>query len=157
MSVGDIDLEALRDAACRTLCVVGVIGVAIIHIADTGDAYAAAHYLFWLYIVLVVLAVPLVTALVNTRSPLVWVATAAFAAAPLAGYLISRSIGLPGDTDDLGNWMNSLGIASLFVESGLIALSVTRLWQLGHAEARPASLRTGPRHTITQPQTQGVS
>lgn len=155
MSGTEVDGEALREAAGRALAVLGVIAVAIIHIADTRDAYSAAHYLFWLYIVVVALAVPLVTLLVHARSPRVWAATVVFAAVPLIGYLISRSIGLPGDTDDLGDWMNSLGIASLFVESGLIALGVTRLWQLAHARARTGSRRSGLKHTITQPQ--GVS
>jgi hypothetical protein len=65
--------------------------------------------------------------LLHWSSPLAWAAAAAVAAGPLVAYLWSRSIGLPGDAPDIGNWLCTLGIAALFAESSLLALSTTRL------------------------------
>ena len=44
-------------------------------------------------------------------------------AAPLLGYLASRTIGVPGDAGDVGNWGDWVGMVSLFLEAGLIVLS----------------------------------
>jgi hypothetical protein len=52
---------------------------------------------------------------------------AVLAAGPLLGYLLSRSIGLPGDSDDIGNWLDPLGMASMFVEVAVLSLSLARL------------------------------
>jgi hypothetical protein len=68
------------------------------------------------------------------------------------GYLWSRGIGLPGDRDDLGDWMNPLGIASLFVEASLITLSLTRLRMTHRASAR----RRRDRGRLTRPTTQPI-
>ena|SRR5437879_2717490 len=46
------------------------------------------------------------------------------AAATIAGYTLSRTVGLPAATDDVGNWTEALGLASLFVEGALVLLSV---------------------------------
>jgi hypothetical protein len=144
--------DALRDAVCRGLAVLAVAGIAVIHIANASDAYDSAHYLFWLYMALVAAAVPLITLLIHERSPRTWVLVAAFATGPLVGYLWSRGIGLPGDRDDLGDWMNPLGIASLFVEASLITLSLTRLRMTHRASAR----RRRDRGRLTRPTTQPI-
>jgi len=38
------------------------------------------------------------------------------ALAALLGFVYSRTVGLPGGGDDIGNWWEPLGLASLFVE-----------------------------------------
>ncbi len=43
---------------------------------------------------------------------------------PIAGYVVSRTTGLPGATDDIGDWANALGLATLAVEAALVALAV---------------------------------
>jgi len=69
-----------------------------------------------------------------------WAATLLLGAAPLLGYLASRTIGLPGDADDVGNWGDWVGMVSLFLEAGLIVLSVSVLLALrARPTARPAA------------------
>lgn len=69
-----------------------------------------------------------------------WAATLLLGAAPLLGYLASRTIGLPGDADDVGNWGDWVGMESLFLEAGLIVLSVSVLLALrARPTARPAA------------------
>jgi hypothetical protein len=46
---------------------------------------------------------------------------------PFVAYVLSRSVGVPGDPGDVGNWGYWVGTVSLFVEAALIVLSVTML------------------------------
>ncbi len=59
--------------------------------------------------------------------PFTWAGPAVLAAGPLAGYLLTRIVGLPGDSGDIGNWLDSLGLASMFVEAAVLSLSLARL------------------------------
>jgi hypothetical protein len=52
-----------------------------------------------------------------------WTASGSLAATVIVGYVLSRTTGLPSSTDDIGNWGEPLGIASLFVEASLVALA----------------------------------
>src|SRR5205814_10260123 len=53
-----------------------------------------------------------------------WAAAAAFPAGAIVAFVISRTVGLPQGADDIGNWTEPLGLASLFVEGTLVALAV---------------------------------
>ncbi len=45
---------------------------------------------------------------------------------PWAGCsVLSRTTGLPGSTDDIGNWSQMLGAVNLLTEAALILLAVT--------------------------------
>jgi hypothetical protein len=41
----------------------------------------------------------------------------------ITGYTLTRTVGLPSATGDVGNWLEPLGLASLFVESILVAVT----------------------------------
>jgi len=43
------------------------------------------------------------------------------------GYLLSRGPGLPDYSDDIGNWAEPLGMASLLIEGCLVMLASYRL------------------------------
>jgi hypothetical protein len=58
---------------------------------------------------------------------LVWSAAGALGALVLIGYILSRTSGLPGFTDDVDNWTEPLGLASLVFEGLLVCLSGTVL------------------------------
>jgi Na+/proline symporter len=119
--------RAFDDIVVRALSAVGVTGIAVIHVLDAQDTYHHTRYIFWLYVAIVVAAVPTVALLLHWRSGRVWLAPAALAVGPFVGYLWSRTIGLPGDTDDIGDWLNTLGLASLLVEAIVISVSLSRL------------------------------
>lgn len=122
------DLPApINEATARLLGGVGVVAIGVIHILDAAPTYHDTPWIFWAYLALIVAAIPVTLWLLHWPSPLAWGAAVALAAAPLAGYVWSRSIGLPGDAPDIGNWLCTLGIAALFVETSLLALGVTRL------------------------------
>jgi hypothetical protein len=69
------------------------------------------------------------------------------------GFTLSRTTGLPGDSADIGNWSEPIGIASLFVEGTLIALStaVARgvLDTVTPAATRSSATRPGARGVRT--------
>jgi hypothetical protein len=59
-----------------------------------------------------------------TRARAAFLAAAALAGGALIGYVLSRTTGLPNATGDIGNWTEPLGLASLFVEAAVVAVSL---------------------------------
>ena len=55
---------------------------------------------------------------------------------PFLAYITSRSVGLPGDHADVGNWGYWLGTVSLFVEAALVILSVGMLLPIAQSVYR---------------------
>ncbi len=116
----------ITESTARLLGAAGILGIGVIHILDAGSTYHSTRWIFWAYMALIVGAVPVTLYLLHSASPLGWAAAASLAAGPLVAYLWSRSIGLPGDAPDVGNWLCTLGMAALFVETSLLTLSLTR-------------------------------
>jgi hypothetical protein len=46
---------------------------------------------------------------------------------PFTGYILTRSVGLPGDHGDVGHWGYWVGTESLVVEAALVMLSIAML------------------------------
>ena len=103
------------------------VQVAIIHIIDQGGipgsktpAYVGAGY--W---ILEILGIVTAAGLITNRSVrLSWFVAIGVGAGPMIGYILSRGPGLPGYTDDVGNWGEPLGVFSLVAEAILIMLAV---------------------------------
>jgi hypothetical protein len=76
---------------------------------------------------------------------IVWAAAMGVAAGPLLGYVLSRGPGLPNYTDDIQNWAEPLGVASLAVETALLALSLAAL--ISVRRARQATTPVPDHHT----------
>ena len=124
-----------------------VLAIGLIHILDAASIYYSTRWLFWAYMALIAASVPVALLLLNSASRLAWAAAAGLAAGPFVAYLWSRSVGLPGDAPDIGNWLCTLGMAALFVEAVLLGLSATRLLL---ARSRPGGV-TGTRTRMTFP------
>jgi hypothetical protein len=119
--------RAVRDGIARTAAVVGLAGVALIHLLDLPGKFGETPYLAWMYIGLIVGCIAVAAALVRDSDARAWTAAALFPLGALVGYMLTRTIGLPQATDDIGNWTEPLGLASLFVEVGLVTLSCAML------------------------------
>jgi hypothetical protein len=118
----------VRDAVARVLGAVGLLGIALIHLLDVIGKFSETPYLGWMYVGAIVAAIGLAAWLVvKGSSRAVWAATGGLALAILAGFVLSRTTGLPDATDDIGNWSEGLGLASMFVEAAVAALSVWAL------------------------------
>lgn len=112
-----------NDGAVRALGAVGLCGVALIHLLDLPGKLSETPYMFFMYLGLIVSSVALAGALLWSGDARIWKASAGLTTAVIVGYVLSRTTGLPSATDDIGNWGEPLGIASLFVEGCLLALS----------------------------------
>jgi hypothetical protein len=115
----------VRDMAARATVTVGLAAVAVIHLLDSIGKYSETRYVFWLYIALIVGCIVVGGAVLFTRSRAAFVAAAGLAGSALIGYVLSRTTGLPNATDDVGNWTEPLGLASLFVEGSVVAVAGT--------------------------------
>jgi hypothetical protein len=65
--------------------------------------------------------------LVHGSSQRAWIAAAALAASAIMGLTLTRTVGLPQAMGDIGNWSEPIGMASLYIEGAVVALSVRAL------------------------------
>jgi hypothetical protein len=56
-----------------------------------------------------------------------WAAGILLGFGPFVAYLLSRSVGVPGDPGDVGNWGYWVGTLSLVVEAALMVLCLSML------------------------------
>ena len=109
--------------------------VAAVHVADQGGVTALADpaWIGWGYRLIEVGGVLTALILVLPRPGwlgpawLGWAAGVLLGAGPFLGYVTSRTVGVPGDPADVGNWGYWLGTVSLLVEAALVMLSVSML------------------------------
>jgi hypothetical protein len=115
----DVEMDCLRggqavnDAVARTVGIVGLGGIALIHALQAPEAFEETTYLGVLF---------------NGRDPRQPGALDSadphqrpaglgrrgrLAAAIMLGYVLTRTSGLPDATLDVGNWTEPLGLASL--------------------------------------------
>jgi hypothetical protein len=114
---------AVCDGVARAAGVVGLLRIGLIHLLHLPAKLRETPYLGWMYIGLIVGAVLCAFNLVRTGSDRAWMAGGVFALGAMAGYTLTRTVGLPDATGDIGNWLEPLGLASLFVEGTFVALS----------------------------------
>src|SRR3954470_20735090 len=113
---------AVRDGIARAVAAIGLAGVALIHLLDLPRQLSDTPYMFFLYLALMVSSVVLAGVLIGTSDARVWAAATVLSALVIVGYVLSRTTGLPQSSDDVGNWSEPLGLASLFVEGSLVTL-----------------------------------
>jgi membrane protease YdiL (CAAX protease family) len=111
--------EAVNDAVARTVGVLGLGGIALIHALQAPEAFEETTYLGVLFIGAILASLALSTALSRTSDERAWTAAGGLAAAIMLGYVLTRTSGLPDATLDVGNWTEPLGLASLVAE-GLV-------------------------------------
>lgn len=116
-----------RDVVTRAAVIVGLAGIALIHLLDSISKFKETPYLGWLYLALMVGSLGAGALLIFSRSRRGFVAAAVLAASAIAGFVVNRTVGLPGAMDDIGNWAEPLGMAALFVEGCVLAVSVAAL------------------------------
>jgi hypothetical protein len=128
--------HAIRHTTLRALGFVGMLAIALIHLLDVIGKIKETPYLGVMYIALMVASVAVAFYLLHTGSALAWAAAGLLAAATLAGFILSRTTGLPNASDDIGNWAEPLGLASMFVE-GAVVIVAAYAWNLARHEHRP--------------------
>jgi hypothetical protein len=137
----------IHDAVSRIVASIGLAGIALIHVLELPDAFAATGYLGGLFVAAIVGSLVLSSALTRSSDERLWAAAGGVAALVLLGYILSRSVGLPAFTDDVGEWSEPLGLASMVAEGLLICVTAGVLassWQAaGEAGAHQIEIRSG--------------
>ena len=113
-----------RDATARSVGIVGLLGIGLIHLLDSIGKFSETRYIFWMYIGLIVGSIAVAGLLLHRGGRLAWGVAGVLALSAICGYVLSRTTGLPSAKGDIGNWTEPLGLASLFVEGCLVALSL---------------------------------
>jgi hypothetical protein len=137
--------DLVRDIAARAVTATGLAGIALIHLLDSIGKYSETRYLFWMYVALMAASLVTAAAVLFTRARIAFLAAAALAASAAIGYVLSRSTGLPNATGDIGNWTEPLGLASLFVEGTVVAVSAYAFTVTARAPLAGIALRGAPR------------
>ena len=117
----------------RLVAALLALAIASVHVADQGgiSALTSPDWIGWGYRTIEVGAVLTALATLLARPAwLGWAAGVLLGAGPFLAYVLSRSVGLPGERHDVGHWANWVGTASLVVEAALIVLSVGMLLEL---------------------------
>lgn len=114
----------------------GLATVAAIHILDLPGKLAETPYLGVIHIVLIIAAFVLTERLFVVGSRLDFIAAAALSAAVIVAFTINRTVGMPGATGDIGNWLEPLGLLSLVVEAFVLWQSVAAVIGLSRTPGR---------------------
>jgi hypothetical protein len=138
--------DGVPEMGVRLVGALLALAVTAVHIADQGGitAFNSPDWIGWGYRVIEVGGVLTALALLIPRPQwlgpawLGWAAGVLLGTGPFVAYILSRSVGVPGDPGDVGNWGYWVGTVSLFVEAALIMLSVSMLW--GVRQSRSAAL-----------------
>jgi hypothetical protein len=122
------------------LLVVGaglLIAIAIIHLQDQGGLLGGVTPTWLKYGYYLIELGSLFSALVVFRGKTIgWVLGLASSVGPFLGYVASRTVGVPGDPGDVGNWGYVLGTVSLIVEGSFAVLAATCLMRIYHVNRR---------------------
>lgn len=109
------------------------LAVSLIHVTDQGGFKALTDptWLGWAYRALEVGAAVVAVIVLFDLLPSRLTALLIFGvgAGPFLGFLLTRTVGLPQDSGDIGNWSDPLGILSLVVEAALMAVAIVVLAQ----------------------------
>jgi hypothetical protein len=126
------------------------LAVTAVHIADQGGitAFNSPDWIGWGYRVIEVGGALTALTLVLPRPQwlgpawLGWAAGVLLGAGPFVAYILSRSVGVPGDPGDVGNWGYWVGTVSLFIEAALVMLSVSMLLAMRQSRSRDLASET---------------
>ena len=113
-----------RDQVGRAVGIVGLLGIALIHFLDAFSVFDESKLVFVLYILLMIVTLLASGILLRTDSRLTWMLAGGTAGLTIVGFVLTRTTGLPGFPDNVGNWREPLGLASLWVEGLVLVLSV---------------------------------
>lgn len=115
--------------------IVGLAAIAAVHVMDLPGKFAETPYLAWGYIGVIAAAAILIERIANGARRQDFVIAALLSAAVLLGFIVNRTVGMPGATGDIGNWFEPLGLLSMFVESFTLGQSVLALKALAKARS----------------------
>jgi hypothetical protein len=99
-------------------------GVAAVHLLDGPGSLSDHFYIGGLELALAAACAPLAVLLAIRPTRAIWTTSLALGLAAISAYILSRTVGLPGAADDIGNWGQLLGVINLAVEGIVVAVAL---------------------------------
>lgn len=128
-------LAGTNDAVFRATGVLSLVAIGAIHFLQIVPTAESTPLLAVAFLFLIAASLAVAARLATKRDHLSWAASALVAAAAIGGYVFTRTFSTPLDNQDAGNWSCMLGLAAMFVETTLLAMS---LYAARAARALPA-------------------
>ena len=133
------------DPAVRASAAIGLITVGIIHVLEIQDQLSGAAWLAAGFVLLAACAPVAGLWLLARPSSAAWGFSGLVCFLAAVGYILTRSVPVPGDTADRGNWLEPLGVAALFTEVIVTLLAVLVLASIATPGRRGTSVPAVPR------------
>jgi len=136
----------------RATAILALMGIAVIHLVQLVPTFEQTPLLGAAFVALITGTVVVGAQLVNPKlsHTRLWLPVMALGAASIGGYVFTRVVSTPFDNQDVGNWACMLGLAALFVESTLVALSAYAISVA--SQRRPVAKSTPALNRIPQPE-----
>jgi hypothetical protein len=120
-------LLAPRHSAWRYLLVPMMLAAAAAHLPVIRMHLEEAPYMGVLFIVLTAACVLLAGGLISFDSPMLYALSALTCGSAVAGYVATRLVAFPMLADDVGNWLEPLGVVSIVTESIVVGCALAAL------------------------------
>lgn len=132
-----VELDPTDGVVARAVGAVTLVGIAALHFLQIVPTFQATPLLGIAYMALITACVLVAARLVTTGDSRTWVAAGGVCLAAMGGYAFTRVLSTPFDNQDVGNWACMVGMAAIFVEGVMVALSA---YTLSLANGAPVSL-----------------
>jgi hypothetical protein len=116
-----------RRSRLRWLLAIAAVGAAVAHIPVIGHDLHEAPYMGVSFILLTIACLMLATAAILYDAPAVYLAAATICGLTIIGYAATRLVAFPMLADDVGNWLEPLGVVSIIAETIAVACSIAAL------------------------------
>jgi hypothetical protein len=136
--------HAITSAILRATGIVLLMSLAVIHIVQLVPTFQQSPLLGVGYLFVIAAAIVVGARLVKGHQSALqlWLPVAVLGVAVFLGYAFTRMLSTPLDNQDVGNWACTLGMAALFVEVLMVAVSAYAIsTSLRRAVLRPLSIR----------------
>lgn len=123
-----------RSVATRAIEAGGIVAVAVtgwIHLISMSGKFSEVPYLGVGYGLIVIASVVSIV-LIARGDRRGWMLGGAMSLATITGYTLSRTLGLPASTDDIGNWSETLAIYAGIAEIVMVVLAGVMLLGRGN-------------------------
>jgi hypothetical protein len=121
-----------RDGILRTVAVLALGVTAAAHVPVAVEHIGEIPYLGYAFYALVLLCAAALGSLIVESRTAVWRGVLVLSLGAVAAYVVSRTIGLPLADDDIGDWVNPLGVLSVSAELVVVAVSLAVLNRRRH-------------------------
>lgn len=115
----------------------GLAGIASIHLMDLPGKFAETPYLAVAYLGMIGASLLLIERLIKRATRADFMAAGVLAASVLLGFIVNRTVGMPGAMGDIGNWFEPLGFLSMFVEAFTIYQTIAAVKDMSKIQDLP--------------------